>query len=291
MKRYLYLGLLCAASVFGSMLYTKRHEGVSSDSLAMAERPLLIVVPSYKNAEWYERNLKSIFEQQYSNYHVVYIDDRSPDGTGDLVEAYIKEWGMEDKVTLIRNEKNLGALQNIYNAIYAQPDNKDLVVCTIDGDDWLATPLAFQRINEAYKDPNVWMTYGQYRHYPDGRVGICRDQPKWVVEQNAYRRAEWVSSHMRTFYAWLFKRIKVEDMTYNGELFRVTWDQAFMLPMLEMVNGRFKFIPEILYVYNCATPLNDYKVRLKEQLAANQLIRSFAPYEPLSDADRGFVVS
>jgi glycosyltransferase involved in cell wall biosynthesis len=291
MKRYLYLGLLCAASVFGSMLYTKRHESLSSDTSVMGERPLLVVIPSYNNAEWYKRNLDTLFEQQYSNYRVIYIDDRSPDGTAALVEAYIKEWGMEDKVTLVKNDKNVGALQNIYNAIYSQPDDPNLVVITYDGDDFLATPLAFQRINEAYKDPNVWLTYGQYRHYPDGRLGICRDQPKWVVDQCAYRRSEWVSSHMRTFYAWLFKRIDVKDLTYNGELFRVTWDQAFMLPMLEMANGRFKFIPEILYVYNCATPLNDYKVRLREQLAANQLIRSFKPYEPLTDADRGFVVS
>lgn len=283
MKKYTYVALLFVVGAVSAVFYTKKTIAVSS------EKPLLVVVPSYNNKDWYERNLDSIFNQEYDNYHVVYIDDCSPDGTGQLVADYIEQKGVQDKITLIRNEKNVGALQNIYNAIYMQPDNPNLVVVTIDGDDWTAHNQVFKRVNEAYQDPNVWMTYGQYRHYPDGRLGICRDQPQWVVDQAAYRRCEWVSSHLRTFYAWLFKRIKKDDMMWNGELFRVTWDMAFMFPMLEMAAGRHKYIPEILYVYNCATPLNDYKLHLKEQLEANKLIRNKQQYLALHDADFGVV--
>lgn len=51
-----------------------------------------IVVPSYNNykSRLYLRNLDSIFMQDYENYHVVYIDDASPDKTGEYVKKYIQ---------------------------------------------------------------------------------------------------------------------------------------------------------------------------------------------------------
>ena len=41
----------------------------------------------------------------------------SPDGTGNLVEQYIKERKLENKILLIKNNERCGALANIYRAI------------------------------------------------------------------------------------------------------------------------------------------------------------------------------
>lgn len=48
------------------------------------------MVPSYNNIQddRYKANLKSIIMQNYSNYHVVFIDDVSEDGTGQKVQEY-----------------------------------------------------------------------------------------------------------------------------------------------------------------------------------------------------------
>src|SRR3989304_2120498 len=54
------------------------------------EKHFVVIVPSYNNKDWYQKNLDSIFMQKYTNYHVVYIDDVSTDGTGDLVEKYVQ---------------------------------------------------------------------------------------------------------------------------------------------------------------------------------------------------------
>jgi len=43
----------------------------------------------------YKRNLESIFQQEYTNYKVYYIDDHSKDKTAELVEQYIKERKLE----------------------------------------------------------------------------------------------------------------------------------------------------------------------------------------------------
>lgn len=50
-----------------------------------------IVTNSYKNAErgLIYRNIDSILQQNYTNYHVVYTDDASPDLTGQRVIEYL----------------------------------------------------------------------------------------------------------------------------------------------------------------------------------------------------------
>ena len=74
--------------------------------LTVPEKPIVIIVPSRNNnelfegTERYKLNLDSIFNQDYENYRVIYIDDCSSDGTADLVESYIQEKGQAGRVTL-----------------------------------------------------------------------------------------------------------------------------------------------------------------------------------------------
>ena len=41
-----------------------------------------------------EANLNSIFTQNYSNYRVVIIDDGSDDGSQEVIEKYLKFYGI-----------------------------------------------------------------------------------------------------------------------------------------------------------------------------------------------------
>ena len=88
-------------------------------------------------------------------------------------------------------------------------------------------------------------------------------------------------SHLKTFYAWLFKKIDVEDLKIGGEFFPMTWDQAMMFPMLEMAGDRHAFIKETLYVYNMTNPINDNRVNAKLQRDLEKRIRSKPSYDKL----------
>ena len=46
--------------------------------------PICLVIPSYNNVEdnRYTNNIRSVVMQEYTNYHIVFIDDASTDGTG-----------------------------------------------------------------------------------------------------------------------------------------------------------------------------------------------------------------
>ncbi|HRN78478.1 MAG TPA: glycosyltransferase family 2 protein [Candidatus Dependentiae bacterium] len=250
-------------------------------TLMPTSKSIVVVIPSYNNAHWYEKNLSRLFSQTYKNWRAIYIDDCSTDGTADLVEQYIKKQGQSHRVRLIKNETNKGALANIYHAVYSCAD-RDIIVL-LDGDDWFHTDEALSIVAKAYEDESVWMTYGQFVEYPYGKKGFCCPIPREVIEKNAYRNYTWITSHLRTFYTWLFKKIKTEDLMYNGDFFSVTWDMAIVFPLLEMAGGRCKFIPEVLYEYNMATPLNDFKTKLQLQQHCNRLIRQRPRYAPLKE--------
>lgn len=246
-------------------------------------KKFVIIIASYNNSQWYERNLASVLSQEYESYRVIYVDDCSPDSTGRLVEEYLAKNDPRGLVKLIRNTERVGAMENIYNAVHSCADDEVIVSC--DGDDFLAHSGVLVRLDREYSDPNVWMTYGQYRSHPDMAIGCSRQIPSNVIEANAFRQYGWCSSHLRTFYTWLFKRIKKEDlMGQDGKFFAMGWDVAFQLPMLEMSGHRAKFIPDVLYMYNVANPINDSKVNIQLQQGIEKIVRNGKKYSRLDQA-------
>lgn len=250
------------------------------NTATLANHHIVAVVASYNNQKWYKQNLDSIFMQKYDNYHVIYIDDVSPDGTGELVKAYIKEKGKETTVRLICNTKRIGALANQYKAIHMCDDHDIIII--VDGDDWLAHENVFAKINEVYSSGEVWLTYGQFQEYPTNDPGFCCPMPENIVNQNAFRKHGHIPSHLRTFYAGLFKRIKLKDLLWQGKFLPMTGDIAAMFPMIEMARDHFRFIPEVLYVYNGVNPINDHKVSKQLQYELDREIRSRPRYQKLT---------
>lgn len=245
---------------------------------ALAEKPIVVITPSYNNIEWVEKNLVSILTQKYSNFRLIYIDDHSSDGTADMVIDLARELGQEDKILLIRNSERKGSLANIYSAIMLCRD--DEIAAIVDGDDWLYHDQVLNRINEAYSKGEVWLTHGTLIEYPSYTIAWSLPIPSYIIEANTFRLFR-CPSHLRTFYAWLFKKIVPEDLKCNGHFFEMTGDQAIMLPMIEMAGSRHAFIDDVVYVYNMANMINDNKVDPLLQRHLEELIRSKQPYQPL----------
>jgi glycosyltransferase involved in cell wall biosynthesis len=248
------------------------------DSVAMIgeERHIVIITCSYNNAEFYKWNLDSIFGQNYENYHLIYVDDCSSDGTTKLVQEYIKENNVEDKVVFIHNEERRKALANLYYAIHTCKATD--IVIIVDGDDRFAHENVLRKINEVYADGNTWLTYGQFREYPSGVGGFCHMYPAHIVRRNGFRYYPGTPSHLRTFYAGLFQKIRLEDLKFQGEFFPMTYDLAMMFPMIEMARSHFKFIPEVLLEYNAVNPISDHKVSKKLQRKCDLIIRARTCY-------------
>jgi glycosyltransferase involved in cell wall biosynthesis len=241
-----------------------------------------IVIPSYNNSKWCEKNITSALEQTYPHYRIIFTDDCSSDDTFNKVSQIVNNSSKKSQCTLIKNDTRKGALHNLYDMIHSCED--DEIVLTLDGDDWFPHNDVLNKLFSIYESNQVWMTYGQYRNYPDNNVGIAHPYPPEVVRANSFRSFQWGASHLRTFYAWLFKSINVDDLKLNGEFFKMTWDFAIMLPMLEMAGTHSQYVSEVLYVYNMDNPINDHKVDIRLQHDLDRYIRSMTKYQPVAVA-------
>jgi glycosyltransferase involved in cell wall biosynthesis len=272
---------------------------------------MVVVIPSYNNINWLHNNLRSVLQQQYGNFRIIYIDDHSADGTGVAVEKYLHEnevdyreivfddssmttlqdavyaFGLQvnsekHKFTLVRNVNRCGALANLYRAIHSSQPNE--IIVTVDGDDWLYHDKVLEQLNEVYSSAEIWFTHGTLIEYPWGNVTWCEPVKPDYIARNAFREFK-CPSHLRTFYAWIFQKIPLDDFLYEGDFFPMAWDMAIMFPIAEMSGERHAFIKEVNYVYNMANHINDNKVDPGLQNLLDHIIRTKPRYQRLEKAD------
>jgi glycosyltransferase involved in cell wall biosynthesis len=249
------------------------------------ERPIVVVICSYNNEQWTENTLNSVFTQEYTNFRVIIVDDCSTDRNAEIIQKYIDDHDVACRVTFIHNDKRHRKLFNLYRVLY-ECDDEEFVVM-LDGDDYLAHNQVLAYINNVYEDENVWFTYGQYRNVPASQaiawghkeMGYCRPVPKHIQRKQAYRYYSFIYMHPRSFRAWLFKLIKLEDLIadkiegFEGDFYPASNDVAMYFPMVEMAHTHIKFIPDVLYIRNLYSDIVGFKVDRRIQTASAREIR------------------
>ena len=80
----------------------------------------------------------------------------------------------------------------------------------------------------------------------------------------------------------LWKHLDVKDLQDdNGSYYKMTYDQAIMLPLLEMAGNRSKYINDIMHVYNKQNPLSVDNIKAQEQHQLMLDIRNKKSYSRL----------
>lgn len=239
------------------------------------EKPIVVLTMSYNNVEYVERNARSVLDQNYRNFRWIYVDDCSSDGTAEKVKTIAGE-----RVEVIRNTVNRGAMANMYDAIHAMRPEEIVVV--LDGDDWFSHENVLMHVNEYYADEDTWITYGHHIEFPSFTQGLCKGISRKMLRPGGFRKSHFYFAHLRTFYAGLFQKIKREDFEKDGAFYPMAADMASMIPMLEMAGKKhIRYVRELLYVYNMGNPIADAKRNVDLQQAIDRHIRSLTPYKEL----------
>jgi len=299
MKKFLFTILILGLGFTAGFSYRPVKEKVRQDRKQkhyriakkthpiLGNKPFVIVTMSYNNASYIEKNLLSTLQQDYDNFRIIYIDDASTDSTGAQVKDFIKRYDDRGVVTFIQNETNQGAMSNLYHAVHSC--SSDEIVVIVDGDDFLAHPQVLSELNAYYANSDIWMTYGNFAEYPSYAMGKerkysdCRPINLKIQDERGIRRHAFVTSHLRTFYAGLFQRVKLQDFLHQGDFLSIGCDVASMLPMVELAGDHAYYIDDILYLYNTGNPNCDFKKDLEGQFAVETKIRNKPAYTPLKD--------
>lgn len=245
-----------------------------------------IVVPVFNCEKWIRKCLYSIQSQTYKNFNVIVYNDASTDNTADQINQHFLQFP-DARFKVIHNTINRKALHNIVEGFNFLETSKDpeSVLMVIDGDDYLFCEYSLEFVENVYRHYNCLLTYGSFIQWPTGELSFDRQFPREVVENNSYRDYKFISSHLRTFKSKLWNSIKDHDLRdEDGSYFKTGWDVAFMIPMLEMANGNFQYIKNILYVYNRWNPISDDVINSADQGRVDRLIRTRSRYNPIDRA-------
>jgi glycosyltransferase involved in cell wall biosynthesis len=244
------------------------------------ELPFVISICSFNNALWVKKNLDSIRKQLYSNYRIIYVDDASTDGTADLVEAYIKKYKLQDRVTLLRSTSRMRKLYHLYRTFHTCEDHE--IIVQVDGDDTLADPHVLSLLNDIFLNNDVWLSYGSHRAksgYKSGGRALTKEE----ITNALFRKPPKPLSigHLKAFKAWLFKAIKLEDLLvknipgWQGQFYPVANDTATVCPMLEMGRHHLWYNRKIVYRYNDKNSWCSHKTEKKlQQACAKEIVNA-----------------
>jgi glycosyltransferase involved in cell wall biosynthesis len=254
----------------------------------MKQNNFLIVVPSYNTAPYIRKCLESAINQTYQNFKMIVVDDACTDGTSEIIEQVQKE--SDTRFVLrknpVRTESPLG---NFALGISLMEGDREDIIVTLDGDDWLADKYVLQYLNLVYQDREIWMTYGSFISASGKIQGMCRQ----LQDTRNYRKSvSWCTSHLRTIKRKLWVKIKDGDLRDgNGKYYVYYPDAAYMFPAIEMAGLKHsKFIEKVLYVYNDLSPLcsaDDWKTKdkadMREIYKISREIRMKRVYNELSE--------
>jgi glycosyltransferase involved in cell wall biosynthesis len=250
----------------------------------MKENRFIIISTVYNKEKWIGFNVNSIKQQSYKNFIVIYAYDKSSDNT---LEELNKHVAKDDRFHIVFNKNQDSQISNfIYAYEYMkslnQIESEDIIV-EVDADDWLLHPFVFDYLNQAYQDPNIWMSYGHYIEYPSGKVGGHFNMH--LPDGDNIRQNPFAYSHLKTYKAWLFDKVPREYLIdpRTGKYWKTTADFAMCMPMVEMAGkDRIVRFDQPTYVYNTSDDLSsESKTNLAAQKEAERLIRQFKPLEKL----------
>lgn len=250
----------------------------SEQRVEVVRRPISITVTStgFCAAEWAERCMESVRGQTFAATHIYAAADDATLGAAAEV-YYERAFGHPHFASGAIDGIGKGLLANLLPIWRSLPP--DEVIVWLDGDDWLATDHALERVAAAHH-AGALVTYGSFM-YHDGRPGFagqCGNDP---------RSEPWRATHLKSFRAGLVQRIRESDWRWgDGSWLDLSIDQAVMLPCLEMAGrDRSVFIPEILCVYNSAHSFaaNTDAAGLAQEATALRMVRARPRYERIGN--------
>jgi glycosyltransferase involved in cell wall biosynthesis len=237
------------------------------------QQKIVIITPTYNASKYIERCIQSVITQDYDNYLMIVIDDCSTDNTYELAKKY-----ESDKIKVIRNVENKGAVRNQIECIKKFSERNDIVMF-LDGDDSLVNDnQIFHFYNNLY-DGTTEFTYGSCWSMVDNIPLVSQPYPEQIKKEKKYRQYKFnwnmPYTHLRTFKAYLLENVN-ENMFKDekGNWYKAGGDGSIFYTLIEKSEpNKIKVVQDIVYNYNDTHPLNDYKVNSKEQTKnANRIL-------------------
>lgn len=236
-----------------------------------AEQRIVVVTPFYNAREYIEECVESVITQDYDNWKMILIDDKSTDDSLDVITNYVASLppDIRSRIDIRNNDENMGAVYN--QVVTIRGLHVSDIVMLVDGDDALANdPHIFDRYNNMFH-AGTEFSYGSCWSMADNIPLVAQPYPPEVRASKSYRQYKF-NWNMPYTHLRVFRKRLIDDVNNTsfqdkkGEWFRAGGDNSTFYNILEQADpNRVSVVSDVVYLYNDKNPINDYKVNGKEQ--------------------------
>lgn len=204
-----------------------------------------ICVPIYNTEKYIKRCVISLFEQTYPNLEFIFVDDKTPDKSINILKELILSYHKEAETILISHKQNRG-LAAARNSAVAKSTGDFLM--HVDSDDYLeknAIELAIKKQQETNADI---INFGFITTYPHSKIITLPPTFASAKEMCLKQIARSVNINLwgRLYKTELYKKnhITAKEGVDMGEDYQVT-------PILTYYAKKVSSLQVPLYHYNC----------------------------------------
>ncbi len=141
-----------------------------------------VIIPLYNKAPYIRKTVESILGQTFDDYELIIIDNRSTDGSSEIVAGFT-----DPRIRIVQLEENVGVsiARNKGVTLSTAP-----YVCFLDADDWWATKFLEEMAGLIERHPdagiygtNYWIvkngkkrlaTIGVDKEFIEGEINYCQ---------------------------------------------------------------------------------------------------------------------
>lgn len=140
-----------------------------------------ILLLCWNHAPYLEQCIASLAAQGDRDFELIFLDNRSSDGSFDRAKALFAEYGLA--ASLLRNEENAGISVN-YNRLVAASSGEMLVMLSTD--DWLEPDYVATMKALAASDPDAgWYSCSGWRFFEQEELSVPIDERDYVADRPA----------------------------------------------------------------------------------------------------------
>ena len=234
-----------------------------------------ILILSYNNEKYTDLCLQTALNQNYKNFNVLFINCNSTDKTFEISEKYALKY---ENLTIINQTERVYQTENFLLGTLLS--EKDSIIVSLDGDDWLSNYEILNLLNDIYFSSMCLLTYGSYNEFPYRNI-------KWAWKERSFddlrniRKKKLSLSHLRTWQREFFLNIDKESLKIGGEYPKMSGDVSVLLYLVEMYPEKCQFISAVLYNYNRTNVLSDSCVDEKLQIKTAEHFFNKKSYQKL----------
>ncbi len=235
----------------------------------------VVLLISYGNIEKTKESLRSIFEQNYRNLRVLFVNQNRTQLAP--IQELIENYHQQHRVFFLKEFPGSQELQNIYNAILSCQD-REIVILMKEGDffahDWVLSSL-----DQVYANPDVWLSYGRHllipSYSPSGEKPFTMSD---IIKKKQRKRTSF-DFGLKSFYAALGKKVMLQDLLVEGGFYFSIEDFVIMMPMLEMASSHIAYLSDIHYLEQSEPVLSQEK-KMVQTFLKPYFLQNFKKSEP-----------